>query len=456
MASTFFSKAPLPSRRGWHLALVAVAFAVASSVLGAGRFAGIDFYQFWTVGQAAREFRGQDVYSSEARQTLGAEYARRSLADVKPGAGPQELPPRALAAGQRQVLETYSTPWLYTLFGAFSSGEYGLDKRRFQWLSTLALALGVLAMARAAGASPEGASLMAVLALTAFAPSDSCSRVGNVNRLQLGGLALALWSLAGAARARALVGGAVLGLLAAFKPNLAFAPVGLGIGWVATANWARLVWTALGVLVGLGLSFAGSSWWFGSANAWPRWSGVLSELMQRYDSPIAKGNLSLVRALESLGVTLSSNVLLICLWLCLILCVWLGRAGLRARLAGSAASRGSAQLLLVGASLAISVLAVDLAWLHYFVLLLPLGLELCFETSGLRRTMVVLALSLLSLYVPRALFGFAENSPPAAWCASGGALLLFGLALHALARGGRGLARSAAQLATGPIQDAER
>ncbi len=412
------------------LGIVALAF-----VLAARRFPGIDFYQFWTVGQAAREFRGTDVYSSAAREELGRVYAGRSTQGLRAGTPPAEIPERALAAAQRVTLETYSTPWLYTVFGLGSSGDYSRDRARFEWLSCAALVGGMLALARGLGASWGSAALAALLAVAAFAPSDSCARVGNVNRLQLGLLALILFAQRGGTRAGDFAAGVLWGLGVGFKPNLSFAALALALGLLAARQFARLWSTLAGGIVGAALC-ASIAWaWFGSLEPWRSWMGVMGELMREYDSPIEKGNLSLLRALEAAGWSPAPRAVLLLAWALWVAALVAGRARLAAALAGGGSARARAQTLLAATGLAISVLTVELAWLHYFVLLLPLALVLLLSCRGAEFALAALATAGISLYAPRALFGFADNAPQAAWSCAGSALVLFLLALAQLARG---------------------
>ena len=74
-----------------------------------GKYSGIDFYQFWVVGQAVTSMDIGNIYAEEARRRIGAEFYRR--------ASQQEDSERFyIAAYNRKVLETYSTPFLYLYF----------------------------------------------------------------------------------------------------------------------------------------------------------------------------------------------------------------------------------------------------------------------------------------------------------------------------------------------------
>ena len=61
-----------------------------------------------------------------------------------------------------------------------------------------------------------------------------------------------------------LAAGALFGLGVAFKPNLAFPLLTLGLGWVVLARWRKLALQATGAALGGLAALALSSAWFGS------------------------------------------------------------------------------------------------------------------------------------------------------------------------------------------------
>jgi hypothetical protein len=309
----------------------------------ARRFDAFDFYQFWVVGQAAAQPGTGDVWSQPERERLGREGQHAALADLKER-GESSAARHASAAMRRPVLETYSTPWLYTLFGAAASGDYERDLDRFQLASLVALAAGVWWMARAAGLTGASAALLIAFAAAWFAPALSDARVGNVNRLQLGllGLYVALASSSRGGVARDLAAGAVLGLGATFKPNLAFPLLTLGLGWVALGRWRELALRGAGVALGALVAFGLSSAWFGSARAWVRWGASLGELMGEYEHTLEAGNFSLARVLERWGLPVDAR------WLAALGLIAFGAAlALRRRAVDRSATKPGEELLLL-------------------------------------------------------------------------------------------------------------
>jgi len=143
--------------------------------------AGVDFYQFWVVGQALGHTDVTDVYSTGGRRRLGAEYLDLARREANPR--------RAAVAEYRQTLETYSTPFLYAVLKTLSGGDYEIDFRNYRLLMLACLVLGVAILARLLGHS-LAMTLGAIAVFSAwFAPFTSDMRVGNVNSIQLALLA---------------------------------------------------------------------------------------------------------------------------------------------------------------------------------------------------------------------------------------------------------------------------
>lgn len=402
---------------------------LAQGLFYAQRWDSYDFYQFWVVGQAARVPGTGDVWSQSERERLGREWYQAALRE-QPEGGTRPVGKRSMAASRRQVLETYSTPWLYAAFGALASGSYEVDLRRFQLLSLVALALAALALARTAGLAWEPALLLVCLVVGWFAPTASDTQVGNVNRLQLALVALYLWL---GARARSpgaeVLAGGVLGLAAMFKPNLAFVVLALGLGWVLLGRWRKLARRAAGIALGALAAFVLGSLWFGSAGAWRQWSAVLGELMGEYDHALSRGNFALARLLDDYAGFERGGLLTMVFLGLLAGALWL-RRGRR-----SAFVPVQEDLLLAGLGGALSLLTAKLAWLHYFLLALPLSIALLAPSvGGATRALAALGLLLIALEPFKDLFRLDGTEPACAALVCAGTLLLFLLGLLELAR----------------------
>jgi len=414
-------------------ALLALAAVVRLAVLVPDQpdWAGVDFYQFWLAGRAGGGGASVNVWSDAERARLG----RQGLEEAFRAQPRDQEPTRyLLIARYRNPLETYSTPWMYTLFGVAASGDYERDMARFQHVSLAAFVLAMLVLARLAGHSWTTTWLLLALAGSFFAPTISDFRVGNVNRLQL--FALALYLGVSASRrlpARHLWAGAVLGLAVAFKPNLAFPALVLGLGWIARGRWRKLAQQVVGALAGATVAVVLSSLWFGSARAWTWWSGEVGKLLAEYDHSVSLGNVALMRVLaDGVGFT-DTLALAMVLGGLLVVALWMRhRAARGVEPTHRTEVAEDATLVALGAGL--SLLSTQLAWLHYEVLALPLAFVA--TRPGVRpllRGISALALLAVALDPVRAVAGFAENELPSAVCVALGTLALFLLALVVLA-----------------------
>jgi len=370
-------------------AIAIVIFATVSALSAGSRPACIDFYQFWVVGRAVGEHRAHDVYTDAERKRLGELAWNEAMSAQNSSATPSVPSKRILAAQERQVLETYSTPWMYTLFGCASSGDYDVDQTRFQVFSTLAFVLAIAALGQLLGYGALGIALWVLLFTSPwFKPFSDELIAGNVNRLQIACLALFAW-LASRERWKhaQLLAGFVLGAAIAFKPNLAIVAVMLAIGWGVTRQNAKLARQGAGVAAGALVAFAISCAFFGSARVWSDWIRTIPELLSQGAS--ASGNYAfprLVHDVAGFSASRSPAFDLVVRMLPFELLALFAVALVRARARPSAMvreaepesdrtfDRAAFDVLLVGLGATISVLTTDLVWLHYYMLCVPLAL----------------------------------------------------------------------------------
>ncbi len=416
------------------LALLALVLAVGQASSYGRQFAGIDFYQFWATGRAAHQPGAGDLWTDAQRERHGARLLAEARAELD---GTRRRGSRRLAAAEeRAVLETYSTPWLYTLFGVTSSGAYGRDANRTHDAGVLAYAAAVLLLARLVGFSWLGACLAGVALLSAFGPVVSDMRVGNVGRFLVAGLALAAWLGRGASAARHLSAAAVLGLFVLFKPTLAFVPFALTLARCGARDWRRLGLEAAGFSLGAGLAVGLSSAWFGGAAAWASWARTLPQLMGEYPHEVTQGNVSLARLLADLGLATGP-------FLILLLAAGLGyaawKSGVRsARAAAGPGAAGAADeladLRLIGLGAVLPLIGAQLAWIHYLVAAVPLVLVLLRPRGAAAPRSAPLLAAALATYVIateglRSAPAWHDARVAAAWLIALALVTLFGLGL---------------------------
>jgi hypothetical protein len=411
--------------------LLLALFALAASWRAGAPAPGIDFYQFWAVGQALEDSDAADIYSDAGRQRVAAKLLDEASRSAQSR--------RIEAAEQRRVLETYSTPFLYAVFGFFSTGDYETDLQLYRFLLLTCLAVSIALLCRLVGASLELALAAVIVFSVWYAPFQSDLRVGNVNATLL--LLLSVY-LAIVSRWRSfatgVVGGAILGLAVAFKPIAAFV-VGLLVAWwIVTARPRVLAAHAIGGGSAAITAFALSSASFRSAAAWCDWSTALRNLPADIIT-LEMGNVGLVRLIGDVVGVDSAIPLTVGFSALAIGGLWLAR---------DAAESGSRSLLpealIVGLGSLIPLLGSRLAWLHYFVLTIPMllillrPLEPGARLAGLaaRRLVPALAIALLARIPLQSIDPDLGSEVQAAFgCAA--TLLLFAAGLRELRELGR-------------------
>lgn len=424
---------PLLARQGPG-ALLALLLAIALSGLwSAVHYApGIDFYQFWVVGQAVEEGLVDDVYAPAARPRLGLAFYARSTQSASQRQ-------RAAAEFRKQEVQAASTPFLYTAFWALQSGDYDADITRFRILGLACALLSIVALGRFLGYAPSEILLVLVYACAGLPALQNDLAEGNVNALQLGFLVLPIVLLSGARRAwKTALAGAALGLGLAFKPNVALAAALLGGSWVLARRWRELGQAALGLLAGVAFAVVTSSLFFGSAGCWGEWLALARTLDQQLDVGVHWGNFALARLVrDATGFDAAWALLLGALGLvaaCLV----------RARQSAQpSASAGRRDALLIALGPVISLFAGRLAWPHYLLLALPLlllvlqprigGTEASARARGGRVFLTLLLGAGFSSPLLLAVLG-VENPYSLALAQACAAVLLFALGLLELRR----------------------
>lgn len=418
------------------LALLLVCVTAARAWAEARPTAGMDYYQFWVIGQAVQRGETADIYSDGERERLGRMYFERALRDAGDSEEAQRASRRLQAAAQRQTLQTYSTPWLYALFGVCSSGDYERDLSRFQLVSLLALVAGILALARLLGYALAESLLAAGVLLAAFWPVQSDASVGNVNRLQLALLAGFLWLQRSPRTALQIAAGALLGLTVAMKPNLACVPLLLLVWYALARQTRRLAVHAGGLALGGLLALLGSAAFFGSLSPWFTWLGELPRLFAGSEHTVDWGNYAIPQlAREALGWNVGLPWTLLVIGAAVLVVVRHAR-----RMPGSGttgAARAEYPVLAIGC--VATLLASGLTWLHYYLLALPLCLWLLRPLDPARadRGPAVYALTIGGMLILAfwPLHVLLQPDPTATAALYGvGTLLLFGLGLRELMR----------------------
>jgi hypothetical protein len=268
--------------------------AVASLWRQTSQAGAIDFYQFWVVGRALEEHPAVDPYSETGRARLGGLYLREAQQ-----LGEATSPRHRQVAQFRKTLGNYSTPALYAAFGALESGDFERDAVRFELLSFGAFLVGLVLLTHLLSYSWTATWLVTAVLASWFAPLHSDLGVMNVNRLQLGVLALVAWLAARGPWRPMLLAGTLLGAAVVVKPNLAFAALVFTLVLAVDRRWRACVEWAVGGALGAAVLFGAACLSWGSVDPWFAWSTAVRELLADWSShTIEWGNYAAPLVLE--------------------------------------------------------------------------------------------------------------------------------------------------------------
>jgi hypothetical protein len=203
-------------------AALLIALLAATGVASAWRLgqsvAAVDFYHFWLIPRVVARGESADVYAAGESARLGRLYLDRALAE--PGAVRQKA-----AARYRTVLDPSATPFLYTVFWPLSTSSYERDYALFRALSLACGTVAIIVLARMLDYGWPAVLTALAFVMWAFEPIRSDIRVGNVNQVQLAGLAFYLGLCRRGKVTHDLLAGTWLGLLTLFKPNVGCVPL---------------------------------------------------------------------------------------------------------------------------------------------------------------------------------------------------------------------------------------
>lgn len=349
--------------------LAAVVLALASRRVA--REPGVDYWAARAAARAVAEGRVGDPWSAAGRERMGRDESARFVRDDAP---PRERrAARAVLAANRGTLPTAGTPFLFTVLGVFSTGDYEADERAFSLASLALYAASVLWLCRRLGYAPVPSLAALSFLVGPFDPWLSGERVANVQAIQLAVVA-ALPAALAARRPRLgeLAAGALFAAGIAFKPNLLPVALPVVVTLLLRRRFRSLLAAASGAAAGAAAAFAASALFFGRGSCWREWARILPELVRPpYD--VAMGNYALPIVLRELTGLDAAGLLT---GVALAGLVVFEAATMPAR-APAGAGPGPAReelVALVGLGGAFLLLVARLAWLHYFVLAIPLFL----------------------------------------------------------------------------------
>lgn len=283
--------------------LVAVWAAAADGVLSshqdglADQHSGFDLYQYWVGGDIVRTYRDSkntarlDFYSQKTFDEVGEQYWRQSQ---------RTSFRQKRAADSRRVLHTVATPFLYWLFSLGSRVDYDVFYHYFVPATLICLygTLAALAWVFRYSWTGIGATILFASLSTAV---YSDMRVINLNGPQIAVFTIYILIRHLARRSArptpwTIVSGGIIGLLIAYKPNLALLALLLGLGRLLSERRAFLS-ELIGVLAGFSAAVVISSLTFGGLQCWIEWFHAAGAVGSRPVIPTSYGNISLTRTI---------------------------------------------------------------------------------------------------------------------------------------------------------------
>lgn len=421
---------------------------VAISLLGAWLYVkttpGLDYYVAWAAADAVKNDKADNIYEPSARYKLAVIY--RNKADEQQDAPRQ----KAIAKHRSNHLHMTASPFLYWVTGVLATGDYERDLTNWQFLSLFLVAVSILLMCRLLN-FPLTTSLVILLPIVIMmAPLHSDLRVGNVNSIQLGMIALILWlQKRGGDNRYLFAAGVAIGLLAMFKPNLA--PIALLIagGWAVRRQYSRLMVSVTGIATGALSALLVSSWWMGKATIWWDWWTVLGRTMSGGSPGRSSGNYSpMAQASGGMGMDNQFVLALVYCLLCLA-ALWWGRRRMTVSTLPPATVDDREVLentALTAMGCIVALLASSLVWVHYYLLVIPMVIfalrpwnsprPMNFLNVLMLRLVPILSLFLLlDTEIVTVLDGVVSSKTYWSWATSGSAIALFVVGLWQFAYG---------------------
>ncbi|TAL17066.1 DUF2029 domain-containing protein [bacterium] len=354
------------------LPLMTILLLIAASLLVSDRIrpgrttsGGTDYTGYWAGVQYVDKLGGGDFYSETGERKINSFYK-----DPAYGVDSDAV----FSLRTRSQLRNVQTPLIYAVIAPITLGNYSLDQGRFGLFSTVFFVGGMLLLLRLFGFDAAYSLTLLIFVLLVFNPFFSDYLNNNFSRFQLGFFALALFSLSLGGKRWSFLAGFILWFGVLIKPSLALVPAFLIFSRIVRRQWGELKIEVAGSLAGIAAGLAIGALYFGYPGVWLDWLSMIKDFSY-LNTPFTSYNLSFSSMLNYLT---GKDFALPALAAGLLLTGYrIYRLGLLARETdrdGKASFLADLQVASLG--LAAYLLCAKLAWLHYFVLVLPLVLLL--------------------------------------------------------------------------------
>jgi hypothetical protein len=352
------------------LAALCALYALASFWRQNERAAGLDFYIYFVAGQLAGRDDVANIYDAEVQARIGEEYFARAQQSSS------EL--RKYDAGRRRRLDLVSSPFLYSTL-RWVSRDYDRALTQYHVFLLACFAGGVLLLCRSVRLSWAASLFLLAALLLWYRGFEADLRVGNVNSIQLAVMAVFVWlserARSSASATRAGLPWFVLGLLIAFKPNLLLVPLFFVVARLTRREQRRLAIELAYGAAGVATAVVVAAVTYGP-RVWLQWVSAANAFYHRLPTRMERNVTPALSWFHQYGEWLSY---VLAIALVLVVCVAIAR------------SKKDDPPLLAGLGIAIYLLAANVVWLHYMVLVVPIAVAL----MRWRTTAVVALLALV-------------------------------------------------------------
>jgi hypothetical protein len=338
---------------------------------------GIDYFALWSVPHVLQTKVVANVYTHDGQYEIASALIGESSSSHVSKAQRQATAINTQLYQDRVVVT--GSPLLLALVGLTSSGDYDKDLSRFTVASWLCFVGATLIFCRLLGFSPVSALLAVGLFASSFEPILSDMRVANLNQVQLLPLACFLLFIA---QSWEVFAGLALGIGIMLKPNVVIVAFLSLLVILIDRDFRRLTRALLGMCLAALLSVAISSIYFGRPTMW--WDFILSlRATLASTAPMENGNYGLATLLFRTTHREMGTFIFVILIVILSTVFFKTRsdhttnaAAPPSRSADESALSIHRMFVVVGLGCAVLLMSSRLAWLHYYVLLIPLELYL--------------------------------------------------------------------------------
>ncbi len=343
----------------------------------ATRSPGIDYFMLWSVPHVLKMRAVANIYAPDSQRDMASVLISES-------SSPQvsEVQRKATAINMQLYenrLPVVGSPLVLALVGLTASGAYDKDLIRFAITSWLCFILATVIFCRLLRFSPVSTLLAVVLFTTSFEPLLSDMRVANLNQIQLLPLACFLLFIT---RSWGVLAGLSLGIGAMLKPNVAIVAFLSMLVMLTDRDYRRLTRMLVGMCLAALLSVSISVSYFGLPAMWWDFIRSLSGTLA-ISYPMENGNYGLA-VLLSRTIHRETSAYILVILMAIVSVVIFKTGSKRARDLAPPPSRRSDEssrsmhrmFVVVGLGCAVMLMSSHLAWLHYYVLLIPLELYL--------------------------------------------------------------------------------